>query len=88
MSKVAPKTFNQLRLVLTAGAAFYGSIVGMKQKQANDQLWTAHYQQQWAAKAKIVNDEAAYQRSLQPETVPDIIPAELHAQYKEIKASL
>jgi hypothetical protein len=85
MSKVAPKSFNQLRLAAQVTVCLWGSWVGMGQKTANDALWTAHYQQEWAAKAKIVNDAKAAADALKPEVIPDIIPAELHAEYRELK---
>jgi hypothetical protein len=84
----APKSYNQLRLVATFVVGLAGCYAGNKEKKINNALWTEHFKAQWAAKAKVAQDKADYERSLLPPApVHEAIPVELHDVVKALKGN-
>ncbi len=80
-----PKSFNQLRLLAQVGAMSLGGWVGLGQKKENDALWAAHFRSQWAAKAKVIEEQIAAEKAkLPPAAIPEMVPEELHELYKEL----
>ncbi|KAK7200398.1 hypothetical protein NESM_000093900 [Novymonas esmeraldas] len=91
-AKVAPKTLNQFRNFSYIVVAWFGFNKGFREKTANDAEWVVH--QQRVRQQNVERHQAAHalaearKDAALEQTVPAIVPADLHGLYKDVEKSI
>mmetsp|Transcript_5433 Transcript_5433/g.10016 ORF Transcript_5433/g.10016 Transcript_5433/m.10016 type:complete len:89 (-) Transcript_5433:31-297(-) len=83
-SKVAPKTFNQVRNALYFSAAMWGFLGGRYEKIENDRIWAEHQKKEWADAFQKKEAARLLAHPPAPATAPAALPEELHELYQEL----